>query len=109
MVQWLKLHTSNTGGLSSIPGQGTKSPMPQPRVLVMQVKISHATTKTEDLVCHDQALLQPSVKKAKNTMAPHQAPIPTHHSFLSLKQSHVLRNPQTLKTETVSPFLFMTG
>ena len=60
MVQWLKLHTPNTGGLSSIPGQGTKSHMPQPRVLVMQVKISHGATKTEDPVCHNQDLLQPN-------------------------------------------------
>ena len=24
MVQWLRLHTPNTGGMGSIPGQGTK-------------------------------------------------------------------------------------
>ena len=25
-VQWLRLHASNAGGMSSIPGQGTKIP-----------------------------------------------------------------------------------
>ena len=31
MVWWLRLHASNAGGLGSIPGQGTRSHMPQPR------------------------------------------------------------------------------
>ena len=26
MVQWLRLHTSNAGGMGSIPGWGTKIP-----------------------------------------------------------------------------------
>ena len=26
MVQWLRLHASNAGGIVSIPGQGTKNP-----------------------------------------------------------------------------------
>ncbi|TEA31633.1 hypothetical protein DBR06_SOUSAS7710076, partial [Sousa chinensis] len=29
VVQWLRLHARNTGGLGSIPGQGTRSHMPQ--------------------------------------------------------------------------------
>ena len=32
VVQWLKLRTPNAGGLGSIPGQGTRSHMPQLRV-----------------------------------------------------------------------------
>jgi len=60
MVQWLKRHTPNTGGLSSIPGQGTKSRRPQPRVLVMQVQISHGERKAEEPVRHSQDLLQPN-------------------------------------------------
>ena len=31
MVQWLRLHASNAGGLGSIPGQGTRSHMLQLR------------------------------------------------------------------------------
>ena len=31
VVWWLRLHASNAGGLGSIPGQGTRSHMPQPR------------------------------------------------------------------------------
>ena len=29
VVQWLRLHAPNAGGLGSIPGQGTGSHMPQ--------------------------------------------------------------------------------
>ena len=32
VVQWLQLHAPNAGGLGSIPGQGTRSRMPQLRV-----------------------------------------------------------------------------
>ena len=32
VVQWLRLHAPNAGGLGSIPGQGTRSRMPQLRV-----------------------------------------------------------------------------
>ena len=33
VVQWLRLHTPNAGGPSSFPGQGTRSHMPQPRLI----------------------------------------------------------------------------
>ena len=39
VVQWLRLHSPNAGGPGSIPGQGTRSHMPQ-------LKIPHAATKT---------------------------------------------------------------
>ncbi|TEA30592.1 hypothetical protein DBR06_SOUSAS4110027, partial [Sousa chinensis] len=29
VVQWLRLHTPNAGGSGSIPGQGTRSHLPQ--------------------------------------------------------------------------------
>ena len=50
LVQWLRLHTPNAEGLGSIPGQGTRSHMPQLRVRMLQLKIpqlkiSCATTK----------------------------------------------------------------
>ena len=31
VVEWLRLHTPKAGSLSSIPGQGTRSRMPQPK------------------------------------------------------------------------------
>ena len=40
VVQWLRLKAPNAGGLSSIPGQGTRSRMPQ-------LKIPHASTKDQ--------------------------------------------------------------
>ena len=39
VVQWLRLRTPSAGGPSSIPGQGTRSHMPQ-------IKIPHAVAKT---------------------------------------------------------------
>ena len=39
VVQWLRLHTPNAGGLGLIPVQGTRSHKPQ-------LKIPHAVTKT---------------------------------------------------------------
>ena len=49
MVQWLRLHAPNTGGPGSIPGQGTRSHMPplSSKVQMLQLKIPHATTKTQ--------------------------------------------------------------
>ena len=40
VVRGLRLHDPNAGGLSSIPGQGTRFHMPQ-------LKILNATTKTQ--------------------------------------------------------------
>ena len=44
--QWLKLHIPNAAGPGSIPGQGTRSHMPQLNTCTPQLKISYATTKT---------------------------------------------------------------
>ena len=41
MVQWLELNAPSAGNPSSIPGQGTRSPM-------LQLKISHATAKAQN-------------------------------------------------------------
>ena len=45
MVQWLRFHAPNAGGLGLIPGQGTRSRMPQLRAHMPQLKILYATTK----------------------------------------------------------------
>ncbi|TEA28876.1 hypothetical protein DBR06_SOUSAS4010093, partial [Sousa chinensis] len=45
VVQWLRLCTPYVGGPGSIPGQGTRSHMPQLRVCMLQLKILHAATK----------------------------------------------------------------
>ena len=44
--QWLRLYIPNAGGPGSIPGQGTRSHMPQLKVCTLQLKIPYATTKT---------------------------------------------------------------
>ena len=45
MVQWLRLHGPNAGGLGSIPGQGTRSHMLQRRVHRPQLKILDAVSR----------------------------------------------------------------
>ena len=45
VVQWLRLQAPNAAGPGSIPGQGTRSQMPQLRVCRPQIKILHAATK----------------------------------------------------------------
>ena len=45
VVQGLVLCDLNAGGLDSIPGQGTRSCMPQLRVCMLQLKILHASIK----------------------------------------------------------------
>ncbi|TEA25323.1 hypothetical protein DBR06_SOUSAS21410020, partial [Sousa chinensis] len=45
VAQWLRLRTPNAGGPGLIPGQGTRSHMPQLRVRMLQLKILHAATK----------------------------------------------------------------
>ena len=47
-LQYLRLHTPNTGSSGLIPGQGAGSCMLQLRVCMLQLKIPHATTKTEN-------------------------------------------------------------
>ena len=48
VVQWLRLHAPNAGVPGSIPGQAARS-------FMLQLKIMHATAKTEDLMCRKQA------------------------------------------------------
>ena len=47
MVQWLRLHAPNAGGMGSIPGQGTRSHMPQLKSSRAEMKMKlHDATKT---------------------------------------------------------------
>ena len=52
-VQRLKLQASDGGDPSLISGQGSRSYMRQLRACMPQLKIRHAVTKTEDLVCSE--------------------------------------------------------
>ena len=47
MVQWLRLHAPNAEDPGSIPGQGTRSHILELSGCMSQLKISHATTKTQ--------------------------------------------------------------
>ena len=58
VIQWLRLHHPNGGGPGFISGQETRMPQPrvcrlQQRVHMLQLRMSHVTTKMEDLLCHN--------------------------------------------------------
>jgi len=46
------LHALSAGGLGLIPDQETRSQMPQLNVLMLQIKVPHATTKTRNSQIH---------------------------------------------------------
>ena len=45
MVQWLRLGPPNAGSLGSTPGQGTRSCMPQIKILCATTKTQHSQIK----------------------------------------------------------------
>ena len=51
VVQWLRLHVPNVGGLVLTPGQGTRLHTLQLRVHILQLKIPHAAMKREGPMC----------------------------------------------------------
>ena len=55
-----KLHAPNAEGLGSIPGQGTRSDMPQLRVHIPQLKVPHTATRMEDPTCYNKDLAKPN-------------------------------------------------
>ena len=46
VVQWLRIHNPNAGGLGSIPGQGIKAHIPRLKRSNQQLKILCASTET---------------------------------------------------------------
>ena len=49
LVQWLRLYPPNAGGLGIVPGQGTRSHMPQLKDPSCLKKILHVTTQTHSV------------------------------------------------------------
>ena len=45
VLQWLRLQAPNTGGPGSIPGQGTRSHMPQLKILHAAMKIKNPKSR----------------------------------------------------------------
>ena len=68
MVQRLRLCTPNAGGPGSIPGQGTRSHRLQLRVCMLQLKITHAATKTWHSQINKQVLFQERLQFLKGKM-----------------------------------------
>ena len=57
---WSRLHAPNAGDLDSIPGQETRSHMPQLRVHMLWLMILHAATKIEEPMCCSWDPVQPN-------------------------------------------------
>ena len=53
VVQWQRLSASNAESLHSIPAQGTRSHMLQPRVPMLQIEILRAARKISDPMSHN--------------------------------------------------------
>ena len=70
MVQWLRLHAPNAGGPGLIPGQGTRSHMPQLRVCIPQLRV------------HVSQLRPSSAKQIKNNKETKAKPKKTPHKCL---------------------------
>ena len=64
VVQWLRLCAPTAGGLSSIPGWGTRSHMPQLRVLIPQLRPSAAKLKKK------KGLQNQALRELKFTVLP---------------------------------------
>ena len=64
VVQWLRLHARNVGGLSSIPGQGTRSYMSQRKILNPATKIKDPNTATKSQ--HSQIKINIFLNKEAN-------------------------------------------
>ena len=49
VLQWLRLKAPKARGPGSIPGQGTRSHMPQPKILHATMKMENPKTRNQDL------------------------------------------------------------
>ena len=82
MVQWLKLHAPNAGGLSSILGQGTRSHM-------LQLKILHATTKTWHSQINELISIVLKKQSMSDTLRLYDFPIPNDIATMVLVSMHL--------------------
>ena len=56
VVQWLRLHTSNAGCQDSIPGQGTRSHMPQLRLSIAKQTNKYLNKQTKNLKARNEKI-----------------------------------------------------
>ena len=85
VVQWLRLHASNAGNPGSIPGQGTRSHMPQRKIL-------HAATKTWYSQINKSVQFSSVAQSCPtfcNPMDCSMPGFPVHHQLLEPTQTHV--------------------
>ena len=69
MVQWLRVHAPNAGGLGSVPGQGTRfhklqlslrATTERTHMLKRRSRIHHTTTKTRCSQVNKETLITPA-------------------------------------------------
>ena len=66
LVQWLILPAASAAGLSLIPGQRTRSHMPQLTVQMLPLKILHGSTKTQCSQMNKINILKNKMKRFTN-------------------------------------------
>ena len=112
VIQRLRLHAFNAGVPSLIPGQGTRSRMPQLRVHMLQLRPGNFFFKRKLLRLHNiKALLTSSLfteyapdsgsESALNLLDPTQNPSLLQRSHL--KQSPLPQHGHHVRTSTVIP------
>ena len=79
MVQSLRLLAPNAADLGSIPSQGTRSHMVQPRIRMPQLKILSATTKTWHSQINNFSFLKNELESERELKW-----VPLHMHFLLL-------------------------
>ena len=93
MAQWLRLHTPNAGGLSSIPGWRTRSHMLQLSVCMPQLEILHATVM---IPCAPTKTQHTQIKNINEFffkyMANKKLNIIKYHIFRNVQDAEFLKN-----------------
>ena len=103
MVQWLRLHIPNAGGLCLTPGWGTKSHMPQLRVCMP--KLRFYMLQLRFCMLHRRLKIPCTVAKTWQSCSGHQAPYGTHQWAHAWKQG----SPSwTTSVPHMGPFIWRT-
>ena len=110
MVEWLKLHVLNTGGLGSIPGEGTRSHVLQLKVCMLQLKIPHAAMMIEDSTCLNPSRINKQQKPTtgcSNYLWVVDINYPSSNNTFYLPPSAHYRSRKSTQKGPLHPFCFI--
>ena len=85
MVHWLRLHTPNAGGLGSIPGWGTRSHMPQIKILYAATETQQSQIKNTSVQFSAITQSCPTLCDPMNFSTP---ALPVHHQLPEFTHEH---------------------